>query len=211
MEPPAAAVSSDPTPQEHSPAPTRAKPSPWKHTAANGVVESGVMDANHWPALLETAKATTKPPDSAPAPVASPVRSLLPRSLSVHCLLNSPRLLDTLIRLPRIHLLLKSITVATSHPAAEVLQVGTTLRGAILIGPQVAGTMAEGVVRETTTMAVVEGAVASAAAVEGGMRASIAARLPWVRTCGVRHPRPLPWRYLRHSWARRPCGLMPDL
>jgi hypothetical protein len=89
--------------------------------------------------------------------------------------------------------------------------VGTTHRGTILIGSQVAGTMAEGVVRETTTMEVVEGAVASAAAVEGGMRASIAARLPWVRTCAVRHPRPLPWRYHPHSWAIRPCGLLPDL
>ncbi|TVU44253.1 hypothetical protein EJB05_03689 [Eragrostis curvula] len=80
MEPPAAAVSPDPTPQEHSPAPSPAKRSPWKPTAPNGVVEPGVMDANHWPALSETAKATTKPapapdssrpPDSAPAPVAS--------------------------------------------------------------------------------------------------------------------------------------------
>ncbi|KAK3145411.1 hypothetical protein QOZ80_3BG0252510 [Eleusine coracana subsp. coracana] len=75
MEPPAAAAASpDPTPQE---APKR---SPWKHPAPNGVADPGVMDANHWPALSETAKVTTKPappsdssrpPDSSTAPVAS--------------------------------------------------------------------------------------------------------------------------------------------
>ncbi|KAL6909337.1 hypothetical protein ACP4OV_001618 [Aristida adscensionis] len=77
MEPPAAAASPDPAPQDHSPAPSPAKRSAWKHPAPNGVADppapgAGLIGAIHWPALSETAKGAKLAPAPAPAPVPGP-------------------------------------------------------------------------------------------------------------------------------------------
>ncbi|CAM0146764.1 unnamed protein product [Urochloa decumbens] len=87
MEPPAASSSPDPTaPQDCAPSPSPAKRSAWKNPAPNGAVDAPapgptVMDANHWPALSEAAKNTTKlAPTPAPAP--APDSSRPPESSS---------------------------------------------------------------------------------------------------------------------------------
>ncbi|RLN39358.1 uncharacterized protein C2845_PM01G49490 [Panicum miliaceum] len=88
MEPPASSSSSPDLTPPDQPSPSPAKRSAWKHPAPNG---PAVMDANHWPALSEAAKNTTKlapspdssrPPESSPAPVAA--SSATPNSSNSH-------------------------------------------------------------------------------------------------------------------------------